>query len=208
MSLTWPSVPRQGSELHTDLSLWGCSQQGPVRLLSSLQQPRAVLLKGSLQLREHQPWKMKRHGRWMQTSVHETFLWAVFHLKCWMQQHAVVQGCTTRKVERVELGLWHILTSGCFSLEISSFSNEKFQLNIIYAFGMFENISIDSKMPKRAVSSMATHTLYFSPCPPYSNNLQLPFTYQYTHLSSQLGRKQSKYGLKQKSGIFHQLVYI
>lgn len=53
---------------------------------------------------------------------------------------------------------WHILTSGCFSLETSSFSNEKFQQNIIYAFCIFESISIDSKMLKRAVSSMATHT--------------------------------------------------
>lgn len=32
-----------------------------------------------------------------------------------------------RQVDRAELGLWHILSSGCFSLETSSFSNENLQ---------------------------------------------------------------------------------
>lgn len=106
ITLTWPSVPRQGHELHVNISHWGCSQQGSLSGCSPHSKPRAVLLKGSLQLREHQPWKMKHYGRWKQTSVYESFHWAVFQLKCWMEQHAVAEGCTTGRwrEQRLDFG--------------------------------------------------------------------------------------------------------
>lgn len=202
--LLGPQSPEKAVSSRLTSASEAAASKGPSQAALLTPTPWAVL---SLQPREHQPWKMKHYGRWTQTSVYEKLLLSSVSpemmdaaaCRSWRLYH--------RQVERAELGLGHILTSGCFSLETSSFSNENFQLDIIYAFCIFENISIDSKMPKRAVSSMATHTLFSSPCPPHSKNLQLPFTYQHTHLSSQLGRKQSKYGLKRKSGIFHQLVY-
>lgn len=87
------------------LASGAAASKGPCQAALLTPTPRAVLLKGALQPREHLPWKMKHYGRWTQTSACENFCWAVFHLKCWMQQHIVAEGCTTGRWREKSLDL-------------------------------------------------------------------------------------------------------